>query len=335
VITERNEITWDGAPLDRRGLTDAMSTQGMQCRFDATHSPHVAVTLGSAGRTRVTNAELAWQVISPNPRRNAGWSDDIVFLKIVRCGGVTIEQKGQKMSFARGDLFFVDPQHGFNEVFCDTTQMSILHISKQSLRNRGLRHRFQSVHVPEQHCPDVTAVRTFLLGVTAQVGKASAPLLTRLGDQCLDLMDVVIGRDAKPAAARAASATTLRAKQLIARRIGDPDLDLTTIAYEMNLSASTLTRALKASGLSPMRYAWSLRLSHAARLLAKTPDGGIRDIAFQCGFASAAHFSRAFRERYGMTPREFAQGGAALHREAMEKDEAVEAMEAAEAVQPA
>jgi AraC-like DNA-binding protein len=41
-------------------------------------------------------------------------------------------------------------------------------------------------------------------------------------------------------------------------------------------------------------------------MLAGAPQGAIQEIAYRCGFASAAHFSRAFKERYGMTPRAYA-----------------------------
>jgi AraC-like DNA-binding protein len=83
-------------------------------------------------------------------------------------------------------------------------------------------------------------------------------------------------------------------------------LSVVRIAEELNISTSCLTRALKANGLSPMRYAWSLRLEHATRMLAGAQQGAIQEIAYRCGFASAAHFSRAFKERYGMTPRAYA-----------------------------
>jgi AraC-like DNA-binding protein len=119
-------------------------------------------------------------------------------------------------------------------------------------------------------------------------------------------MDVLVDDRNGQAFGRASTATVLRAKQVIARRIGDPDLSVVRIAAELKISTSCLTRALKANGLSPMRYAWSLRLEHAKRLLAGSPQGATQEVAYQCGFASAAHFSRAFKERYGMTPREYA-----------------------------
>lgn len=45
-----------------------------------------------------------------------------------------------------------------------------------------------------------------------------------------------------------------------------------------------------------------LRLAHAARLLRQSPLS-LSQIAYAAGFSSPSHFSRAFRETYGATPR--------------------------------
>jgi AraC-like DNA-binding protein len=137
----------------------------------------------------------------------------------------------------------------------------------------------------------------------------SEDLLARLGAQCLDLLDVVINSSPAPKRSRTQIATVFRAKQTILRLLGDPDLNVAQIASAMKVSSSYLTRVLGAEGLTPMRYAWSMRLEHAARLLANMSKGRgrVKEIAFQCGFTSAAHFSRAFKTRYGMTPREFTE----------------------------
>ncbi|GAB7521441.1 helix-turn-helix domain-containing protein [Paraburkholderia sp. 2C] len=90
------------------------------------------------------------------------------------------------------------------------------------------------------------------------------------------------------------------------RRLADPALSVASLAGPLNLSISTLTRVFRQRGLSPMRHAYALRLEHAARMLAETPDLAIKEVAGRCGFASAAHFSRLFKQKYSVPPREYA-----------------------------
>ncbi len=53
----------------------------------------------------------------------------------------------------------------------------------------------------------------------------------------------------------------------------------------------------------PSRYYVELRLVRARRLLRHSGQS-ILQIALACGFASASHFSNAYRARFGHTPRD-------------------------------
>ncbi len=308
-----------GHAVDRHAWIDALSTEGFHCRFDPEHPDQYAMEQGQAGPMRISNVEVAWQWLTPMPRRPSIGHDAHLFLKIVQRGSLSIEQNGQTRHLAAGEMVLVDPLRHFNEYFRERTQLSILHIPKEALRERGIRHSLYEACCPDRTSPDVNAVRDFALSIATQMHQASDALMARLGGQCLDLMDVLVGNRAASTAGHAAAATAFRAKQTIARLIGDPDLSVARIAAELHISTSSLTRALKANGLSPMRYAWSLRVEHAAQLLVQTPKCSIQEIAYQCGFVSTAHFSRAFKERYAMTPREFAldQSAAAASGDAM------------------
>ncbi|WP_408581717.1 helix-turn-helix domain-containing protein [Burkholderia cenocepacia] len=59
-----------------------------------------------------------------------------------------------------------------------------------------------------------------------------------------------------------------------------------------------------------MRYLWCQRLDRAHQILSASHGHGLRieEVAWRCGFSSAAHFSRRFRERFGQTPTEWRQG---------------------------
>ena len=82
------------------------------------------------------------------------------------------------------------------------------------------------------------------------------------------------------------------------------DLSMEEIADMCNLNRSYFGRLFKKSmGCSPQEFLIRLRLSKAAELL-KLRDSPIGDIASQCGYPNQLHFSRAFKKRYGVSPRE-------------------------------
>jgi transcriptional regulator GlxA family with amidase domain len=53
----------------------------------------------------------------------------------------------------------------------------------------------------------------------------------------------------------------------------------------------------------PSKYYLGLRLAKARTQLQRTSKSVVQ-ISLACGFSSAAHFSNAYREKFGVTPRE-------------------------------
>lgn len=60
-------------------------------------------------------------------------------------------------------------------------------------------------------------------------------------------------------------------------------------------------------GMSPFQYLTDVRLRRACQLLANTGLSAT-EIAASCGFGGSSYFSRAFRSRFGCTPREYRSG---------------------------
>ncbi len=82
-------------------------------------------------------------------------------------------------------------------------------------------------------------------------------------------------------------------------------LTLEQLARIAGASISTLHRIFRAAlGVSPMEYVIRRRLERASALLRHT-DLTITEIASQTGFTDSTFFSRQFRKRFGVTPREF------------------------------
>lgn len=89
----------------------------------------------------------------------------------------------------------------------------------------------------------------------------------------------------------------------------DEDVSLGALAAQTGLSAFHLHRVFSATaGETPKQFTLRLRLGRAAVLLLAGKDS-VLDVALSCGFQSHEAFSRAFRRRFGTTPRAYRARG--------------------------
>lgn len=95
-------------------------------------------------------------------------------------------------------------------------------------------------------------------------------------------------------------------RELVEEHLSNPDLTVEMLAGQMNVSSRYL-RALFANSERISHYILRRRLEECAKQLSNAlyRNISITSIAFQWGFNSPAHFSRAFRQKYGTTPREY------------------------------
>lgn len=81
-------------------------------------------------------------------------------------------------------------------------------------------------------------------------------------------------------------------------------LALDDLASLVGISGRQLERLFKKYlDCVPRRYYLDLRLKKARQLLLQT-DKSISEVAIACGFVSAPHFSKSYRERYRVSPRD-------------------------------
>jgi AraC family transcriptional regulator, melibiose operon regulatory protein len=83
-------------------------------------------------------------------------------------------------------------------------------------------------------------------------------------------------------------------------------LTIDSIAKALNLSKSYLSHLFKEiTGFTVMEYLMATRITQAKYMLALEPNKPLRDVSFDCGFESASHFSRYFKSKVGMTPKDY------------------------------
>ena len=83
----------------------------------------------------------------------------------------------------------------------------------------------------------------------------------------------------------------------------DDQIDLTLLSQISGRSPFALCRLFrKEYDTSPMKYVWDLRLYYAAGLIRNDLREKLSVVAKNAGFKSSAHFSRAFRQKFLMSP---------------------------------
>ena len=88
------------------------------------------------------------------------------------------------------------------------------------------------------------------------------------------------------------------------QRLDDPP-SMDAIARYVGFSSRQLERAFSAAlGVAPAAFQRQLRKNYACWMLENSPHS-ITEIAFDCGFSDAAHFSREFRNAFGLSPRQY------------------------------
>ncbi|MCD2472509.1 GlxA family transcriptional regulator [Jiella sp. MQZ9-1] len=98
-------------------------------------------------------------------------------------------------------------------------------------------------------------------------------------------------------------AKVVRAIEIMEANLADP-LSLAEIADHVGLSRRQVERLFEREmGRSPARYYLEIRLDRSRHLLRQSPMP-IVEIAMACGFVSASHFAKCYRELYTRSPQQ-------------------------------
>ena len=97
-----------------------------------------------------------------------------------------------------------------------------------------------------------------------------------------------------------------KADRVIERRFREKNLKLSDIAQELGVSVRYLSEAYKHAGTTASKALMQYRLQRANVMLREGHCQGmsVGEICSRTGFACLSHFSRVFKEEYGLTPTE-------------------------------
>lgn len=137
----------------------------------------------------------------------------------------------------------------------------------------------------------------------------SEEVRARVGQQLVELFVLALKDDERTLTSGASTvreAHLTRIESFVRRNLGDAELDPETIARASGISTRYLHELFRDTNQTVGSWMREQRLENsAAALRDHSNHQGLAEIAYARGFSDQAQFSRAFRNRFGMTPKEF------------------------------
>ena len=271
-----------------------------------------ADTLATLRLSRVTATA---QHVRRTPAKVAASSDDYFLVSIQTEGRGMVSQDGRDALLMPGDFALYDSTRPYDLRFDGPFQQFVLMLPGPTLRTalRGTEALTATTVSGARGAGHlmIGMIRTLAADIDTLAPESAAAV----ADSVSQIL--VAGLAALPAAKRPAISHLTayhreQIKTLAREQLRDPGLSVAEIAARLRLSPSTLHRAWAGEPCSISDWIWAQRLDAARRELCDPACAArsVSQIAYAWGFSDAAHFSRAFRARFGCTPRELrTQGG--------------------------
>ncbi|MBQ1115982.1 AraC-like ligand-binding domain-containing protein [Streptomyces anulatus] len=262
------------------------------------------------GYLQVSTMEADAERVSRTPALTARSSEALVAFGVQVSGTATFVQDGRRAEVGEGDLVVCDRSrpYSFDYPHRFTTHIfqlphHVLGVSTSDIQQAtghaiSTRDGFGAVLLP------------FLATLATSRDACPPTVADRLAGSVVDLFATLLAERAllgTPDTDTARSHLVLRIREYISRNLGNPELSPESIARTHRISIRYLHRLFEGEGITVGRFIQKRRLEECGRELARRGRTAptMSAVAQRWGFVNPAHFSRAFRAAYGVSPREW------------------------------
>lgn len=248
------------------------------------------------------------QLVQRSRRRLARSDEDYFLVSLQLAGRGVVRQDDRTAIIDPGDFALYDATRTYTLDFQKDFRQLVLRAPRSLLTER--------LDFPERCTATRIAGSTGMGRVASELLRAvarEAPKLLpheieRMSHTLIDVFAAAFGHSlvGQPLSVTSHCAAQLvRIKMFIEDHLRDPELSLEKIAVAHGISTRYLSKLFESTDSSVARLIWERRLERIARDL-RDPDlaaHSVSRIAFSWGYNNMSHFSRAFKARFGVSPR--------------------------------
>lgn len=236
----------------------------------------------------------------------AEWANDQILVVCYTRGHFTLESGGHLRRVEAGDMAFIDLSQ---EVTIEAPEVDNVGLAISRRRLEAIIPFLDDAHCFVREQGPLTAVLRGMMeevlstgaSVTVVDARAIGSAIIQLAASCLEAR----ARQQVEGSPGVSIGSLVSLKAAIERRLEDPELTPQALIDEFGIARSTLYRLFEPLG-GVSTYITERRLHYAFRLMVdpQQPAQRISQLAFKLGFSQPSAFTRAFKDLFGLSPKE-------------------------------
>lgn len=246
---------------------------------------------------------------TPKTLRNENHKTDHLFISMVLTGTVCSEQYDRSSTDEAGDFAIRDTNTPWTIEHDGYSEVLAISIPRERLESiLGSARIFAGLTVDGRQ-PVATLTRSFFSNLMLEGDRLSPSAAESMAGVGMDLVIASLAERLAKEVPLPVSGVVLvqRAKAYVEANFSNVSLDPPQLAAAVGVSLRRLQQLFQDQGHHIYEWIWQRRLTATARCLNNSGYNhiSIGTLAYSCGFASQAHFSRRFKAHFGMTPTEY------------------------------
>ncbi|UCV27066.1 helix-turn-helix domain-containing protein [Ferribacterium limneticum] len=279
---------------------------GIDCTATDVAGLNVSLSYSQLGMVGMAELKGNRHVVERDLQQIRSHEKDSAFICLQLEGATHILQGGECMPVESGDVFYYATSYPYVHGNTSDIHTLIFDIPIDTMLSQCPNFGTGRPGKLSQNLGYGHLVLSGALDITRGLKKDSShQSKTDAGNRLLSLLTSLLGSSAHGNnVTRSQMYVVLQAKALIEKNLDSNVLDCDFVAKAIGLSARQLNRIFEHEGTSVSRLIWRRRLERANDDLMSPAMRHVQvaEIAYRWGFSSAAHFSRVYRQHYGLPP---------------------------------
>lgn len=217
-------------------------------------------------------------------------------------GRGTITHNDTRATVVEGEAFLMAPLSHFVWHPAGADSRCIIASGGPAFSLRFRPHPLSAVKLGSRH-PVTLLLKDCVEQLKAFIPTAESTVTQKLAEVLADLVEIAIDEANGPVSDQNFLSTLARAED----QLDDPQFDVSALAGELGTTLRSLQKRFRLLNTTPREWMSERRLERTRKKLDDPAFANlsIKQIAFGSGFRDFSHFSRSFKDAFGVPPRRY------------------------------